>query len=154
MTQLQYEELDLCRLILKIGVGFASSWLFSSANFQFRTETFLSILLCWLELPARFWVVEAFGNVVKSPYISPECERPNKNTRENPSKTIVMPTYEQNDQEKCLVEGILKITGPANRWILASARLDERRKFLFSQSEMTVLPVVTGILYRLLVPGP
>ena len=37
---------------------------------------------------------------------------------------------------------------------LASARSDQRRKFLFSQLEMTVLPVVTSFLYRLLVPGP
>ena len=37
---------------------------------------------------------------------------------------------------------------------LASGRSDERRKFLFSQLEMTGLPVVTGFLYRLLVPRP
>ena len=65
MTQLQYEELDLCRLIVKIDLGWASSWLFPSINFQFRAETFLSIFLGWLEWPARFSEVQAVGNVVK-----------------------------------------------------------------------------------------
>ena len=45
VTQLQYEELDLCRLIVKIDLGLASSWHFPSKNFQFRAETFLSIFL-------------------------------------------------------------------------------------------------------------
>ena len=65
MTQLQYEELDLCRLIVKIDLGLASSWLFPSINFQFRSETFLSMFFGWLEWPARFWEVQAVGNVVK-----------------------------------------------------------------------------------------
>ena len=67
MTQLQYEELDLCRLIVKIDLDLASSWLFPSINFQFRTETFLSISFGWLEWPARFWEVQAVENVVKTP---------------------------------------------------------------------------------------
>ena len=67
MTQLQYEELDLCRLIVKIDLDLASSWLFPSINFQFRTETFLSISLGWLEWPARFWEVQVVENVVKTP---------------------------------------------------------------------------------------
>ena len=50
---------------MKIDLGLASSWLFPSVNFQFRTETFLSIFLGWLEWPARFWEVQAVGNVVK-----------------------------------------------------------------------------------------
>ena len=65
MTQLQHEELDLCQLIVKIDLDLASSWLFLSINFQFRTETFLSIFLGWFEWPARFWEVQAVGNVVK-----------------------------------------------------------------------------------------
>ena len=65
MTQLQYEQLDLCRLIVKIDQGLESSWLFPSINFQFRTETFLSIFLGWLEWPAPFWEVQEVGNVVK-----------------------------------------------------------------------------------------
>ena len=63
--QLQYEELDLCRLIVKLDLGLLSSWLFPSINFQFRTETFLSIFLGCQEWPARFWEVQAVGNVVK-----------------------------------------------------------------------------------------
>ena len=65
--QLQYEELDLCRLIVKIDLDLAISWLFPFINFQFRTETFLSISLGWLEWPARFWEVQAVENVVKPP---------------------------------------------------------------------------------------
>ena len=37
----------------------------------------------------------------------------------------------------------------SNRNILGSARSDERRKFLFSQLEMTLLAVVSSFLYRL-----
>ena len=152
MTQLQYEELDLCRLIVKIDLGLASSWLFPSINFQFRTETFLSIFVGWLELPARFWEVQAVGNVVKMS-IQQRWAPANKHPRK-PLQTIVMSTCAQNDQKKWLVEGISKITRTANSSILASIRSDERRKLLLSQLEMTVLPVVTGFLYRLLVPGP
>ena len=65
MTQLQYEQLELCRLIVKLDLGLASCWLFPSINFQFRTESFLSIFLGWQEWPARFWEVQAVGNVVK-----------------------------------------------------------------------------------------
>ena len=50
---------------MKIDLGWASSSLFPSINFQFRAETFLSIFLGWLEWPARFWEVQAIGNVVK-----------------------------------------------------------------------------------------
>ena len=113
VTQLQNEELDLCRLIVKIDLGLASSWLFPSINFQFRTETFLSIFLGWLKWPARFWEVLAVGNNVKIS-IQRRWACGKKNPR-NPSKTIVMPTCEQNDQKKWLVEGISKITRTANR---------------------------------------
>ena len=108
MTQVQYEELDVCRLIVKIDLGLASSWLFPSINFQFRTEIFLSIFLGWLEWQARFWEVQAVaGNVVKIP-IQQRWASEN-NTPENPSKTSVMPTCAQNDQKKWLVEGISKV---------------------------------------------
>ena len=62
MTQLHYEELDLCWLIAKIDLGLARSCLFPSIKFQCRTETFLSVLLGWLEWPARFWEVWEIGN--------------------------------------------------------------------------------------------
>ena len=52
-------------MIVKLDLGLASSWLFPSINFQFRTETFLSIFLGCQEWPARFWEVQAVGNVVK-----------------------------------------------------------------------------------------
>ena len=38
---------------------------FPSTHFQFRTETFLSIFLGWLQWSARFWEVQAVGKVVK-----------------------------------------------------------------------------------------
>ena len=80
MTQLQYKELDLCRLIVKLDLGLASSWLFPSINFQFRTETFLSIFLGCQEWPARFWEVQAVGNVVKMS-IQQRWESENKHPR-------------------------------------------------------------------------
>ena len=36
---------------MKIDLILGSSWLFPSINFQFRTKTFLSIFLGWLECP-------------------------------------------------------------------------------------------------------
>ena len=80
MTQLQYEELDLCRLIVKLDLGLASSWLFSSINFPFRTETFLSVFLGCQEWPGRFWEVHAVGNVVKIS-IQQRWESENKHPR-------------------------------------------------------------------------
>ena len=44
-TQLHYEGLDLCRLIVKIDFGLASSSVFPSIKFQFWTDTILSIFL-------------------------------------------------------------------------------------------------------------
>ena len=52
-------------MIVKLDLGLASSWLFPSINFQFRTQTFLSIFLGCQEWPARFGEVQAVGNVVK-----------------------------------------------------------------------------------------
>ena len=82
VTQLQYEELDLCQLIGKLDLGLASSWLFPSINFQFRTETFLSIFLGCQEWPAQFWEVQAVGNVVKIS-IQQRRESENKHPRKS-----------------------------------------------------------------------
>ena len=105
MTQLQYEELDLCRLIVKLDLGLASSWLFPSINFQFRTETFLSIFLGCQEWPARFWEVQAVGNV--KILIQQRWESENK----HPRKPLQNHRYADlwgKRPKKWLVEGISK----------------------------------------------
>ena len=94
----------------------ASSWLFPSINFQFRTETFLSIFLGWLKWPARFWEADRRGpsrrtrQNLDTTALSVRKQTPPK----SPPKTIVMSTCEQNDQKKWLVEGISKITRTAH----------------------------------------
>ena len=53
---------------------------FPSINFQFRTETFLSIFLGCQEWPARFWEVQDVGNIVKIS-IQQRWESENKHPR-------------------------------------------------------------------------
>ena len=62
-----------------------------------------------------------------------------------------MLTFEQKYQRNDQWESISYKYGKQGN--LASARPDERRKSFFSQLETTVLSVVTGSLYHLLVPG-
>ena len=62
-----------------------------------------------------------------------------------------MPTCEQNNQKKMVSGRYIKADKngkQVNCKIVAWARSDERRKFLFSQLELT-LPVGTTFLYRL-----
>ena len=123
VTQRQYEKLELYRLIVNTDLGLESSQslVISQLNLQFQTVYCgCRIFLGWLELTSPIGLRDSIGrsrnvfNIIV--YNSTNSlALLNTSTTEIPSKTLIMPTCEQNDPKNFLLEFPSMVPRTANR---------------------------------------